>query len=163
MSNQGLTGKRKYHQAIRKILISLHHRDQFVTINWGNIREGTEGNFQKKNPNSVLTHGNYDYGSVMHYSRCGFSWNGFETISPTVGLYYQIFSASIYYIIPISESISHHWPEKWHEPDWRQQTYELLSVLKPCFWFSGVCVYLWCGVRLKHISHLRNSRALLVS
>ena len=31
-----------------------------------------------------MTHGNYDYGSVMHYSRCGFSDNGYETISVKV-------------------------------------------------------------------------------
>ena len=60
------------------------HRDRYVTINWGNIRRGTEGNFEKKNPSEVLTHGNYDYGSVMHYSRCGFSDNGYETISVKV-------------------------------------------------------------------------------
>ena len=68
-----------------KYIKYIFYRDQYVTINYGNIRPGTERNFQRFNPSQVLLHGNYDYGSVMHYSRCGFSDNGFETITPTVG------------------------------------------------------------------------------
>ena len=68
----------------------LFHRDQYVRINYGNIRPGRESQFEKKNPSQVLLHGGYDYGSVMHYSRCGFSDNGFETITPTVGFMFPI-------------------------------------------------------------------------
>ena len=60
------------------------HRDQYVRINWGNIRPGREVNFERKNPSDVVLYGDYDYGSVMHYSRCGFHSNGWETITPIV-------------------------------------------------------------------------------
>ena len=33
-----------------------------------------------------MLYGEYDYGSVMHYSRCGFHSNGWETITPIVSL-----------------------------------------------------------------------------
>ena len=62
----------------------MYCRDQYVRINWENIRPGKEVNFEKRNPNDVILYGDYDYGSVMHYSRCGFSDNGYETISVKV-------------------------------------------------------------------------------
>ena len=57
-----------------------------MRINWENIRSGTENNFAKKDPASSALFGDYDYGSVMHYSRCGFSANGWETITPPAGV-----------------------------------------------------------------------------
>ena len=63
------------------------HRDQYVRINWENIRSGTEGNFEKKDAASSTLIGTYDYGSVMHYSRCSFvNGNRRETITPPVGV-----------------------------------------------------------------------------
>ena len=62
------------------------HRDQYVRINWENIRPGKEVNFERRNPSDVLLYGDYDYGSVMHYSRCGFHSNGWETITPIVSV-----------------------------------------------------------------------------
>ena len=59
-------------------------RDDYVRINEANITPGKEGNFDKKNPSDVLTNGAYDYGSVMHYSRCAFTSNNIETITPIV-------------------------------------------------------------------------------
>ncbi|XP_066028110.1 nematocyst expressed protein 6 isoform X2 [Pocillopora verrucosa] len=45
-------------------------RDEYVTINWQNIRNGAEDNFKKAKPNSVDSRGEpYDYGSIMHYSK----------------------------------------------------------------------------------------------
>ena len=67
-------------------------RDQYVRINFENIRAGTEGNFQAKNPAQVLLYGDYEYGSVMHYSRCAFTSNNMETITTIVS---QIFSIEI--------------------------------------------------------------------
>ena len=63
-------------------IILFRYRDQYVRINWENIRSGTENNFEAKNPSDVLLHGGYDYGSVMHYSRCAFTSTGLETITP---------------------------------------------------------------------------------
>ena len=58
-------------------------RDQYVTINEGNIAEGRAGNFNKYTTNSVDSLGiQYDYSSVMHYGRTAFSTGG-ETITPT--------------------------------------------------------------------------------
>ena len=49
-------------------------RDDYVTINFDNIRNGTEGNFEKStNVNSRSSP--YDYGSVMHYGEYSFSTN----------------------------------------------------------------------------------------
>ena len=47
-------------------------RDDFVTINFGNIQSGYEGNFEKSS--DILSRGSaYDYGSVMHYDEYAFS------------------------------------------------------------------------------------------
>lgn len=55
-------------------------RDSFVRVNFNNILRGTEGNFRI--PTSSVLVGNYDYGSIMHYPRTGFSINGQDTITP---------------------------------------------------------------------------------
>ncbi|XP_063238329.1 hatching enzyme 1.2 [Bacillus rossius redtenbacheri] len=66
-----------YHQQ------SAPERDDFVTINWQNIKTGKEHNFQKHNASRVTNYGIlYDYGSVMHYSAHAFSKNGEPTITP---------------------------------------------------------------------------------
>ncbi|KAK3736751.1 hypothetical protein QZH41_006499 [Actinostola sp. cb2023] len=45
-------------------------RDNFININFKNIRKGVEGNFRKDNGAFVDSRGHdYDYGSIMHYSR----------------------------------------------------------------------------------------------
>lgn len=54
-------------------------RDTFVTINWGNIEPGREHNFEMVSSASV--YGPYDFDSVMHYPRAGFSVNGGDTIT----------------------------------------------------------------------------------
>lgn len=75
-------------------------RDNYVTINWGNIQAGTESNFQAFTTSQVNTMGfAYDYcefcfifyyntiyiyhlDSVMHYEWNAFSKNGYATIQP---------------------------------------------------------------------------------
>ena len=56
-------------------------RDAFVDIIWDNIEEGKEHNFSQH-----ITDGDdigaYDYASIMHYPRVGFSKNGEPTIVP---------------------------------------------------------------------------------
>jgi hypothetical protein len=60
-------------------------RDDSVKINWLNIEYGKYNNFEKKDAEDVSSFGEaYDYGSVMHYSRSGFSRNGEDTITPLV-------------------------------------------------------------------------------
>ena len=71
---------------LSEIIFSSYHRDQYVRINLDNVRPGTENNFAKKDPASTTLIGSYDYGSVMHYSRCAFSNNGIETITPPSGI-----------------------------------------------------------------------------
>lgn len=53
-------------------------RDDFVTINFQNIRDMREGNFRKYSVGDDV--GAYDYGSLMHYPRMAFSKNGQPTI-----------------------------------------------------------------------------------
>ncbi|CAH1794671.1 unnamed protein product [Owenia fusiformis] len=51
-------------------------RDNFVTINWSNIRRGTEGNFRKLAVGRIdLLGTNYNYNSVMHYGAYAFAIN----------------------------------------------------------------------------------------
>lgn len=51
-------------------------RDDYVTINWGNIQSGTEGNFDKYSAGQVNPFNTpYDYGSIMHYSAYSFAVN----------------------------------------------------------------------------------------
>jgi len=59
-------------------------RDDYVTINWGNIQAGTENNFNKYTASQVDPQGvTYDYGSIMHYSAYSFAVNpNIQTIIP---------------------------------------------------------------------------------
>jgi astacin len=47
-------------------------RDQYIEIVWSNIQPEAEFNFQT-NPGKYRDQGNYDYGSIMHYSGRGFA------------------------------------------------------------------------------------------
>lgn len=58
-------------------------RDQFVTVNEGNIEDGKESNFEIRMGGVIL--GPYDYGSIMHYSRDAFAVGG-DTIVPPPGV-----------------------------------------------------------------------------
>jgi len=53
-------------------------RDNFVTVNWGNIEAGQEHNFNKYS--SGYDFGGYDLNSIMHYGSYFFSKNGQPTI-----------------------------------------------------------------------------------
>lgn len=55
------------------------NRDSFVTILWANIQTGKEHNFELL---STTSYGDYDFDSVMHYSKGSFSANGLNTIEP---------------------------------------------------------------------------------
>ncbi|CAH1143211.1 unnamed protein product, partial [Phyllotreta striolata] len=68
---------------------SRHERDDYVTINWNNIKSSSKDNF-KKSPESYESGFDvpYDYESVMHYSRFAFSANGQPTIIPKVSYHY---------------------------------------------------------------------------
>ncbi|XP_076589673.1 high choriolytic enzyme 1-like [Chaetodon auriga] len=53
-------------------------RDQYIRVEWQNITPGKEHNFYKINTLNQET--TYDYGSVMHYHKYGFSSNGLPTL-----------------------------------------------------------------------------------
>lgn len=55
-------------------------RDSFVSVNWQNISNGKEHNFEILSDGLPL--GNYDYGSIMHYGERFFSANGAATLQP---------------------------------------------------------------------------------
>lgn len=61
-------------------------RDNHVTIHWGNIRSGFEGNFYRYDSGSTV--GPYDIDSVMHYPSYEFSRNGYATITRKNGTAY---------------------------------------------------------------------------
>lgn len=64
---------------------SAANRDDFIQINWDNIRRGREHNFNKYNETTVTDFNiMYDYDSVMHYSAKAFSKNGENTIETLV-------------------------------------------------------------------------------
>lgn len=63
-----------YHEQSRQ------DRDTYVTINTANIEPGKEHNFNKYFAGAGFDSGPYDYGSIMHYGRNGFSSNGQPTI-----------------------------------------------------------------------------------
>ncbi|XP_052852405.1 seminal metalloprotease 1 [Drosophila gunungcola] len=66
-----------YHQQ------STWNRDEYVRIAEENITEGTEGNFNKYDNETVEDYGEpYDYSSVLHYQAYAFSKNGEMTIVP---------------------------------------------------------------------------------
>jgi hypothetical protein len=50
-----------------------------VTIFWGNIQAGKEGNFSK-HVDDADDIGGYGFGSMMHYGRFAFGLNGLQTI-----------------------------------------------------------------------------------
>lgn len=60
---------------------SREDRDQFVKINWDNIKEGKKHNFEKhiRDGDDI---GPYDYGSIMHYGSYAFHKNDQPTITP---------------------------------------------------------------------------------
>lgn len=60
---------------------SREDRNSFVTINWDNIQDGREHNFNQHIADGTDI-GSYDYGSIMHYGRFAFSKNGLPTIEP---------------------------------------------------------------------------------
>lgn len=61
------------------------NRDDYVKINWENISEGKEYNFNKYNTTYITSFDvQYDYGSIMHYSGKAFSKNGEPTIEPLI-------------------------------------------------------------------------------
>lgn len=55
-------------------------RDSFVRVNFENIQQGTVNNFIISATAQGV--GPYDYNSIMHYPRTGFSSNGQDTITP---------------------------------------------------------------------------------
>ncbi|XP_070205812.1 uncharacterized protein [Littorina saxatilis] len=58
-------------------------RDQWVEILLQNVQAGKERNFDRLPVDFVDTLGvEYDYGSIMHYSRSAFSYNGQPTLLP---------------------------------------------------------------------------------
>ncbi|XP_023943796.2 hatching enzyme 1.2-like [Bicyclus anynana] len=58
-------------------------RDNFVTIQYGNIKTGAENNFKKEDAMRTHDYGvTYDYNSVLHYSEFAFSKNKQKTIVP---------------------------------------------------------------------------------
>ncbi|NVK29806.1 MAG: hypothetical protein HWE20_02295 [Gammaproteobacteria bacterium] len=65
-----------------------HHtrfdRDEFININYDNIKPGYVSNFTIVNDQASTVIGYYDYGSIMHYSKYAFSDNGQPTITPKV-------------------------------------------------------------------------------
>jgi hypothetical protein len=52
------------------------NRDDFVTIEWDNIEDGAEHNFDIEIFSRDYPPGGYDFDSVMHYSACAFSTCG---------------------------------------------------------------------------------------
>ncbi|MBX3225623.1 MAG: hypothetical protein KF795_34275, partial [Labilithrix sp.] len=54
-------------------------RDQYVTIHWANIADGSAYNFEKHSASSQDL-GGYDYFSIMHYGSYAFSKNGYATL-----------------------------------------------------------------------------------
>lgn len=58
---------------------SREDRDNYITINWGNIYDGKSHNFNKHVSDGIDI-GSYDYGSIMHYGKTAFSKNNSNTI-----------------------------------------------------------------------------------
>ncbi|CAH2237519.1 zinc metalloproteinase nas-13-like [Pararge aegeria] len=60
-------------------------RDDFVYIQYSNIKPGAENNFKKADTKRTSDFGvSYDYNSVMHYSEYAFSKNSQKTIVPKI-------------------------------------------------------------------------------
>lgn len=64
---------------------SREDRNQHVTVNYENIIDGREHNFDQHITDGDDV-GNYDYGSLMHYPRTAFTKNGLDTITPPAGV-----------------------------------------------------------------------------
>lgn len=68
--------------------LGIHHeqkrpdRNEYVRIIWDNIDDDREHNFTRLNSNDCVTFGNYDFESIMHYSKTAFSTNGEDSIVP---------------------------------------------------------------------------------
>ncbi|GLY94146.1 M12 family metallopeptidase [Actinoplanes sp. NBRC 103695] len=60
-------------------------RDRYVTIRWENIHPGAYGEFET-HPTGEAELGEYDYGSIMHYSKMHYTRNGNRTCEPTGSL-----------------------------------------------------------------------------
>ncbi|XP_034553585.1 meprin A subunit beta-like [Notolabrus celidotus] len=76
VENEFLHALGLYHEQAR------YDRDDHITINWRNIRDGYQKNFRKLSPSvSTTFDAPYDYLSVMHYGRRFFSKNSGDTIS----------------------------------------------------------------------------------
>jgi hypothetical protein len=56
-------------------------RDRYVSIQWNNIENGTESQFEELCAEKYWGYGApYDYDSIMHYEKDAFSINGQDTI-----------------------------------------------------------------------------------
>lgn len=62
-----------------------YDRDQYVRINWENVRAGSASSFDMR-PSTQISHFGvpYDVGSVMHYTQQAFSGNGLPTMTALV-------------------------------------------------------------------------------
>ncbi|XP_036337893.1 seminal metalloprotease 1-like [Rhagoletis pomonella] len=62
---------------------SAANRDEYVRIDFDNIQEGMEFNFEKYDEDYIDDYEEeYDYGSILHYHEYAFSVNGEKTIIP---------------------------------------------------------------------------------
>lgn len=50
-------------------------RDDFITINWSNIKESAKGNFKKMNSPTDMFKTPYDFSSILHYPTNAFAIN----------------------------------------------------------------------------------------
>lgn len=68
---------------------SREDRNDYITVYYDNITPGFENNFDQM-INDSEDFGDYDYGSVMHYSAFAFTANGSPTIVKNDGTYYGL-------------------------------------------------------------------------
>lgn len=62
-------------------------RDQYIKINWENIKDGAEKHFEKFHSMEATRMGlPYDYTSLSHFGQYAFSKNGKPTITTLVSL-----------------------------------------------------------------------------
>jgi len=61
---------------------SRHDRDDYIKIIWDNVMQGYKSQYNKAKNSSFDSYGvDYDYASVMHYDKYGFTKNGEPTIA----------------------------------------------------------------------------------